>query len=207
MNPAIERFLERPASHKIAAGAVVLALLCFLFWQFLYSGEYQESVKLGEKVEALNTQIASERRLARNLKKFREEVKDLDGKLQEALKELPDSKEIPDLLSSVSNLARDSGLDVILIKPTGSENFKEFYAEVPYSVSVEGTFHQIATFFDEVGRMPRIVNINQISLRDPSIKDKIKIKADCLVTTFYFIEESERDKSRVDDSKTRRRRR
>lgn len=194
MHPAVENFFERPLSHKVAAWTGCVVFIGYIFWQFFYSAKLDEKTKAEEAIESLNTQITSEQRLARNLKKFRDEVKELNVKLTAALQELPDKREIPDLLNSVSNLARDSGLEVSLFRPQ-PEVAKDFFSEVPVSVSVEGTFHQVATFFDEVGRMNRIVNINQIQLKEPNVKEKITIKADCTATTFRYLEESERIQS------------
>jgi len=124
--------------------------------------------------------------------------------LKSALQELPDNREIPDLLSSISSLARDAGLAVPLFK-TEPESFREFYAEVPVSISVEGTYHQIATFFDEVGHLPRIVNINQIIIREPRVGDsQVSVKSECVATTFRYLEETERIQS-ADAEKGKRR--
>lgn len=206
MHPFLERQLERPASHKAAFWILSLAVIIFLFWQYSYSAKLQENSDLNERVESLTTQINHERRLAQNLPKFREEVRELDIKLQRVLQELPDKREIPELLASVSNLAREAGLEVNSFRPV-AEQLKEFYAQVPVEISVEGTFHQVATFLDEVGRMSRIVNINAIALRDPHITpDKITVKSDCVATTFRYLDESERAAAPEKGDTTKRRR-
>lgn len=194
MNQVIENFLERPLSHKIGFWVGSLGILTFLFWQYAYSGLSEEVGKLSDKVDTLNAQITHEQRLARNLGKFRKEVADLEVKLRFVLQELPDKREIPDLLASISNLARDAGLEVNLFRPN-PENMKDFYAEVPVSISVEGSYHQIATFFDEVGKLSRIVNVNEIIVREPKVTDeKVLVKSDSLITTFRYLDESERIK-------------
>jgi len=192
MHPFLERQLERPAGQKVIFWVASLAIIIFVFWQFIYSNKVQELNDLKSRVERLTTEINHERRLAQNLNKFRDQVKELDIKLKELLHELPDKREIPDLLASVSSLAREAGLEVSLFRPM-AERYKAFYAQVPVEVSVEGTFHQVATFFDEVGRLSRIVNIDGITLRDPQISDeKVVVKSDCVATTFRYLEESER---------------
>lgn len=194
MNDFIDGIMDRPASHRIGGWIVIIGLIIFIFWNYFYKDQLDELTKLNNDIENLNTQIAHEQRLARNLSKARAEVKDLDIKLKFAMQELPDKREIPELLASISDLAMDAGLEVSLFKPK-NENFREFFAEVPVSVGVEGTFHQVTTFFDEVGRLPRIVNINQIEVRDPKIRpEEVRIKTDCLATTFRYLEESERIK-------------
>lgn len=194
MNPILQNILDRPLSHRIGIWVGSILFLIFVFWQYFYGPQVTELDKLQAKIEDLNSQIGHEQRLARNLVKFRKEVKELEVKLKMALAELPDEKEIPDLLSNMSTLARDAGLEVNLFKPN-PEVFREFYAEVPVTMSVEGTFHQVATFFDEVGRLPRIVNINQIFVREPKLpegEEQMRVKSDCVATTFRYLDESQR---------------
>lgn len=206
MNELFQRFLDRPLSHKLAMWIGSLVLLCFVFWQYIYSAKLTQQTNLQEQVYTLESQIAQETRLAKNLKKFTEEVKELDIKFKFALQELPNEREIPDLLATVSGLIRDAGLQPLLFKPN-AEIHREFYAEVPVSISVEGTFHQVATFFDEVGQLPRIININQITVRDPVSGDKqVNIKADCIATTFRYLDESERIKAPQQNQKGKRKR-
>jgi type IV pilus assembly protein PilO len=206
MNPALERFLDRPASHKWGFVVISFIFLGYLFWQFLYAEKLQKFEEATSKVDSLNSSIQQEKRIARNLSKFKEEVKDLEAKLKFALTELPDKREIPDLLSTVSGRARDSGLEVTLFKPL-PETFREFYAEVPVLVNVQGTYHQIATFFDEVAKLPRIVNINQIAIRDAKIgEEEVSVKAECTAVTFRYLDEAERVKSPDAEKKKRRKR-
>ncbi len=192
MHPAIEEFLQRPRSHIAGAWIGVIVLLSLFYWQYSYRPQDKEYAAQEEKVEQLTQKIADETRRARNLGKLKEKIKELDLKLKVALQELPDKREIPDLLSSISNLARDAGLEVTLFKPS-SEMAKDFYAEVPVSISVLGSYHQVATFFDEVGQLSRIVNINQIAMREPQVQtETVQIRTDCVATTFRYLDESER---------------
>jgi type IV pilus assembly protein PilO len=158
MHPIIENFLDRSTAQKTGIVAVVALLLGGGFFQFGLSPYLEERSQLLENKQTLEQQLATERRIARNLPKYEEEVKALEVKLRLALQELPDRKQIDQLLASVSDLARKAGLEVSLFKPD-SVVPRDFYEEVPVLMSVEGTYHQVATFFDEVGRMDRIVNI------------------------------------------------
>jgi len=193
MHPILENILARPLSHKVAIWIVSLALLFGAFWSLSLGGLLAERDEASSRIEGLNAEIANERRLARNLDKFRKEVADLDQKLEVVLRQLPDQREIPDFLISIERKARESGLgDVSSFKPSG-ERFKEFYAEVPVPISVLGTYHQVATFFDEVGRLPRIVNVGDITLSQPAAKeDGVRLKAECTLTTFRYLSEEER---------------
>jgi type IV pilus assembly protein PilO len=122
------------------------------------------------------------------------EVEDLEGQLQLAIRRLPDEKEIPQLLSSISTLGRDSGLDILVFRQK-QEGYQEFYAEVPVEMQVRGTYHQVAKFFDRVRKLDRIVNVSNIVLRDPKVVDEdLLLEANSQVTTFRFLSEPERQK-------------
>lgn len=192
MHPVIENFLERPMSHKIGLGVVILALFAYIFWTYGYKTHWQTYEQISEKIETLETKVYEQQRIAKKLPEYKAEVAKLDGKLQIILRELPDSKEIENLLESISVLAIDTGLEVIKFAPARTQK-REFVAEVPVEVEVEGTFHQLATFFDEVGHLARIVNINTIGIEILNeTKTEVLIRSSFLLTTFRYLDESER---------------
>ena len=192
MHPMIESFLERPAGHKLAFWVVSLALIGFLSWQYLIKGGFEERARLQEKIEDLNVQIQEQQRIARDLPKFREEIAELDKKLNVVLRELPDKREIEGLLKSVSVLAVDTGLEVIKFAPKG-EVTRDFFAEIPVEIELRGTFHELATFFDEVGHLARIINIRDVAITiESETPQEVAIRATCTATTFRYLEEAER---------------
>jgi type IV pilus assembly protein PilO len=208
MNALVENFLNRPFSHRVGIWGGVIAVVTFIFWQYFYSGLRTEYTDLTTKIDELQTEKVNEQRLARELPKVRAAVEELDIQLRKAILELPDKREIPDLLSSISNLAKDAGLEVTLFRPK-PENMKDFYAEIPVAMNVQGTYHQVAAFFDEVGRLSRIVNLGEIMMKEPELVEgqlEIPVKVSCTATTFRFLEESERIQTVSEDDKKKRRR-
>ena len=188
----VDDFLDRPTAHKVAFWVVALGFVIFIFWQYFYKEDVAERDSLQDSVQELEVKISENRRIVRNLPKFKAEVARLDKKLELLLLELPNKKEIPAFLESISVLAIDTGLDVIKFTPRPQKN-KEFFALVPVQLELEGTFHQLATFFDEVGHLSRIVNISGIELTIvKEMTDKVIIRARCLTTTFRYRDEVER---------------
>ncbi len=100
---------------------------------------------------------------ARALKKFEAEYAEVDAQFQEALRLLPNTKEIPSLLKSITQLGTDSQLEFLLFSPQ-KERAQDFFMEIPVSIEVSGTYHNVAIFFDKVGQMERIVNILNVSM-------------------------------------------
>ena len=105
------------------------------------------------------------------------------------MKALPEKKEIPNLLASISSSGQDSGLEFALFEPK-PENNKDFYAEIPVAVKVSGSYHNVASFFDKVSRLPRIVNIDNISItaQKQTKKEGLSLSTSCTAITYRFIE-------------------
>jgi type IV pilus assembly protein PilO len=205
MHPIIESVLDRPLGHKIAIWAVSLLAVFGIAWQFSLQGQFDSKSKLEEEVMHLDSDIATERRIASRLDKARDKLKDLEVRLKEALEQLPDKSEVDDLLDHISGTAREAGLELNLFQRK-EDNVKEFYAEVPVSVSVTGSFHQVATFFDEVARLSRIVNISEIQATEPKITDsEVGIRVDCLLTAFRYLNDQERATAQATAEKKKRR--
>ena len=98
---------------------------------------------------------------------------------------LPEAKEIPLLLKTVSNLGQQQGLEFLLFKPE-KENPREFVAEIPITIHIKGTYHEIGIFFDRLRRLPRIINVKQLELG--AFEEKTgRINARCQITTFRVL--------------------
>jgi type IV pilus assembly protein PilO len=188
----LERIFDLPRTQRILYFGGLLVLLLFLYFYFLY---WPRSQQLAEKRQTLSNSLQERDRLsplAANLEKARKEAYELDARLKEAAAQLPDEKEIPDLLGSISSLGRESGLEVLLfrLKP---ETFQDFYAEVPVEMAVRGGYHQVAVFFDKVRKMDRIINITNITLKEPKLTGgQTVIDAAFSATTFRFLSDEER---------------
>lgn len=194
MSAFLDKVLERPKSQLIGIWIGSLAVITFVFWQYFYSVKSRELVETEDKRDSLNTQISQEQRLASSLPKFRKEVKALRGKKEFALKQLPERREIPGLLDSIATLAKTSGLEVKRFAPK-TDVIMDFYAAVPVQVEMRGTYHQIATFFDELSGLSRIVNVNDIKLTNPQGVEEdanVQVDSSCTITTFRYLEENER---------------
>jgi type IV pilus assembly protein PilO len=128
--------------------------------------------------------------IANNLNQFRREKEQLEQELREALAELPEDKKLDELLQLFQDRAQKAGLDIGSIEPGKVAN-ERFYAKIPIPMTASGNFHEIATFFDSLGRMRRIVNVTDIVLTDPKeVNGKIILQAKFLAVTFMFVDPS-----------------
>jgi type IV pilus assembly protein PilO len=192
MNDLLERFFELESRQRMIAAGAALLLVFGAYWYFVYSGRHAETLKVTAKIADLKQQRDTKQKLVANMDQLQETVRDLGAQLKEAEAQLPDSKEIPDLLTSISSAGRDSGLEVISFRQR-QEQLKDFYAEVPVDVTVRGNYHEVATFFDRVGKLDRIVNVGDIVMQAPKREgDEMIIDTLCSATTFRFLDEKER---------------
>lgn len=168
-------------------------LICFgifliLIGPFVYFS-YQPKVKkideLKKEQETLKTRLVRARAKAKQLKHFQDKLKKAQTEFKIAVKKLPEKKEIPSLLSSVSRSGHDAGMEFLLFEPK-AELTKEFYAEIPVSIIVTGNYHKTALFFDKVARLHRIVNIDDIKMT--ATKGSGELKTLCTAVTYRFVE-------------------
>ena len=202
----IERVLERPRGQKIAILIGSFALLLFFYWQYFASPMVEELERLDREQTTLKSQIYTEEKTIRNLPKFRAEVKNFESLRQLALNQLPYKRDMDSLLSSVTALAKDSGLNVLRFAP-GEEQIKDLYAELPIQLEFEGTFHQLMTFFDELSRLARIMSVSSITIRDPrgyQEESGVAVKGACKLIAYRHLEENERIEAPLPEDQAKR---
>jgi type IV pilus assembly protein PilO len=190
----IERFLGLEPRQKVGLILGLPMLILVFYYVFVVGPRIVETRELRQRVSDMREdRVRKEARTADREKKDAE-LRNVETALATAMTQLPDRKEIPDLLSSISLLGRDSGLDILVFRQR-PEVYREFYAEVPVEMEVRGTYHQVAAFLDEVGRLDRIVNVSNIAVTNPEIDSgELLLKARSRVTTFRFLSEDEREK-------------
>ena len=194
MNATLEKILDRPKAQKLGILVGLIILLSAAFYSFLYSPQAEEIAKLNESIEAAQNEKSIKQKRAANLPKLQKELGDLDVRLKEAIAQLPSKKEIADLLSSIATKAQESGLDIDLFRPR-PESYKDFYAEIPVEMNIKGTFHNVIMFFDAIGRLTRLVNIDNVGFKNPKVSgDRMVLEFTTTAITYRFLEEAERNK-------------
>jgi type IV pilus assembly protein PilO len=207
MNPRLEKILKLPRYQRVAICVLILGLIAGGFYYFLYLPKSQELVNLQRRSQTLQRDLSEDRKIARNLESYRSEYQAMQKELKKALKELPNEKEIPSLLTTVSSLAKDNGLDVLRFKP-GGEIPQGFYASVPVSLTIVGNYHELGQFFASVGNLSRIVNVNNLEMGKPKeAGGKTLLTVEFLATTYRFLDESEIQKNSANGKDARRNKR
>ena len=186
-----EQILDLPPKQRflIYGGGVVLIVLLYIF--LFYFPRAKEIKTKQERISSLEQERIKLQALVKDREKAKADVLQIEGRFNQVKAQLPEQKEIPELLRQVSNLGRDSGLEVTLFRQK-EEVLLDLYAEVPVEMAVRGGYHQIALFFDKVCHLDRIVNVSELSLKNPQPVDgQMYVEASFFATTYRFLSEEE----------------
>lgn len=189
---AVDSFLRQKTIVKSLVLAIILLGVIGVYWQFLYKPVVNEIHAMEPQLNRLKAELAAKRDIVQEKDRYESELEETRQKLIVALKQLPDKSEIPSLLETISALGKASGLEFLLFRPK-SEVPKNFYAEIPVDIRIQGKYKDMVLFFDRVAKMPRIVNISNIVTGTPSrdAAGSIILNTTCNATTYKFIEGEE----------------
>ncbi len=183
--PVVEEISQLTRFKRIQIVAVSVFLLLVIFGYFFYYPQYAEIEEKSKKLQELEQRLSNARISARQIDRFRQEMKNAEQDFRVTRDGLPDKQEIPALITSVSQSGHDVGLEFLLFEPK-PEIVKDFFVEIPVSVTVSGKYHDIGMFFDKISNLPRIVNIKD-TLILPS-KDGARLVTSCTAVTYKYIE-------------------
>lgn len=170
--------------HRILIFVGILLVLLAIFVFLVYIPKAGEISRIRKEITGLEQKVNRAKMRASNLTEFEEDEKQVDAQFREALRLLPNKREIPSLLKSITQLGSDSNLEFRLFSPK-KEVVGDFYIEIPVSVEVSGGYHDVALFFDKVGRMERIVNILDVSMK-PLKEGSTNLITTCDAVTYRF---------------------
>ncbi len=191
MNARAEKILNLPVYQRFILVVLIMLILVAGFYFLIYKTQIEEYDRLENQRQASQTLLVKNQKIANNFEVYKAEFEIMQKQLEQALGELPMQQEIPRLLTSIADLAREKGLDILRFKPQ-PEQVQGFYAEVPVDLKLVGSFHEAAVFFDSVSHMERIVNIRELSLQNPiRTGGKTSVDVTCQAVTYRFVENAE----------------
>jgi Tfp pilus assembly protein PilO len=205
---ALKTGLEgKPWYFGLGAGLFVgLLLFAVGFWRALQP--MRDDYDLEEKkLSELQNKLQEGRAAKQELPKFREEVRQLELELDKLLRILPARRNTPDLMRRIRSLAEQGDFSLKKFNP-GTLTDKEFFSEWPIEVDLDGSYHNLALFFDRISRFSRIINIEDMtvsalppvkSTKDPNAANPRTITARFIAKTFVYKEPEPEDTSSAKD--------
>jgi type IV pilus assembly protein PilO len=187
----MEKYLDQLQKLPLATKAAVVLFLV----GGITAGNYfmliqpieDQIVRLDAEQTKLDTELIGKQTIANNLNEFKRKKEKLEQQLAEALTELPLTADIDELLRQLNDVAKKAGLEITSVTP-GVESTESFYAKIPIAMVVQGSYEEIAVFFESVSKLRRIVNIANVQLSSVSTTktEKILLNAAFSATTFRF---------------------
>lgn len=197
----MDSILKLPTPKKVLILVVILCAIAGLYLYFFFVPVRDDLSAAQRELSKLESELSSSKAIARDLKKFKAQVERLNEELKSALTQLPNEKEIPEILRTISSLGKESNLEFTLFRPK-SEEPQQFYAKVPIELVALGNYHNIGIFFDKVSKLPRIINVVDFNMtKAKDIKEmrgkdetQILLKTSCMINTYRFIEKKSEEK-------------
>jgi len=188
----LDKIEELSNPQKLGGGVVIYVIIILILYFMMIGPTVSNTAVAVDRRGDLEVEEAENRKIAENRSLWEESVNRLNEELAKAVKELPNSREIPELLRRISSIGKKIGLEFLLFQPM-PEITRDFYAEVPVRLKVQGSFHEVATFFDRIGKLNRIVNVKNITLSDPEERSgKVMMTIQGTAVTYRFLTEEEK---------------
>lgn len=183
----LEQLAKIPKAIRLAVVCTLLASLAGVYWYTSYQPAQARRAELVAQSQGLQRTLNNARSVANNLPAFEAEVAELESDLDLALKQLPNRKQFEDLLQDISTAGKKVGVSIKTID-RNKEVKRDFYAEVPFNLELEGTYHDLARFFEMVATLPRIVNVGALEIDvQGETRTATRLKVSGKATTFRFL--------------------
>lgn len=190
-NRIFEQLGRLPRSQRLLLFVLLYILMIGAYGFALFMPAQSDISDYRTQEQALLQQKAQLEQRLRDKERFEAELQELMAELKEALKELPNDREIPGLLKGISSMGNKVGLEVRKFQPL-PENKLEYVAEVPVALEVAGSYHEIALFFERMAKMNRIVYVQDVEMTEPQeVGGEVRLKVTGNAVTFRFLTDEE----------------
>lgn len=177
-----------PLGPRIVVLLAILLLVLGGAWYFDWSSQNEQLDQKRQEESQLKDEWLNKKKQAVNLDEYRKQLADIDRQFGALLKQLPNRTEMDNLLVDVNQAGLGRGLQFDLWKP-GNEQVREFYAEVPVSITVLGAYHDIGNFVGDVAKLSRIVTLNDVALTTDDKSGGLKM--DATAVTYRYLDSDE----------------
>ncbi len=176
-----------PILPKLGVLLLLFIALVFASYWFDWKDQIDQIDAATAKEEQLRSTFLTKKKQAIDPPAYRKQLVDIESQFGALLKQLPGKSEMDALLTDINQAGLGRGLQFELFRPAANETAKDFYSELPITIRVTGSYHDLGAFASDIGRLSRIVTLNDISLA--TAKDGLTL--DATAKTFRYLDESE----------------
>jgi len=180
----LQSFVDGPRLPKVVLGLVGLVVIGAASFFLVISPAQARIDALAQRKAQLTGEVNQAKAQVAEIERFRREIAELEKRLVLLADRLPSEKETPTLYRALSSAAEASGLGVSLFQPREARA-KDVVNEIPITVSAEGSYHELAKFFERVAALPRVVAVNDFKLTGLA-KSRNSVKADLTLATYMY---------------------
>ena len=191
INLVLEKVGTLTKVQRLIICLLTFAVIGGTYYYFIFMPKNEELEKLEKNLTVQMNKLANYKKRAAKILFYEKKMAATMVEFNQAMKALPEKKEIPSLLTAISKVGSNSGLDFLLFQPEKEVN-KEFYKEIPVSIKISGAYHQVTNFLFQITKLNRIVNINNVDIKGK--KGGSKLEMSCKAVTYMFIEKKEPEK-------------
>ena len=181
-----------PVPIKIGSMLILFALLVLGGYWFLWKDQLEELDQSQQQEKKLRAEFLDKKQQAVNLDVYRQQVTEIEQAFGALLRQLPNKSEMEALLTDINQAGLGRGLEFELFKP-GQEAVHDFYVQLPITIRVTGTYHDLGRFASDAAQLPRIVTLNNISIAQAPTGNLVM---DVTATTYRYLDEEESLKNR-----------
>jgi type IV pilus assembly protein PilO len=190
----LQRYLDpkkiggAPILVKLGVLVIVLAAIVGASWYFDWQDQLDKIAREASKETGLRETFKTKKLEAINLPAYQKQLEDIEKSFGALLKQLPGKAEMDALLTDINQAGLGRGLQFELFRPAAAEIRRDFYAELPITIRITGNYHDIGAFASDIGKLSRIVTLNDIALA-PAAKGPLAL--DATAKTFRYLDEGE----------------
>jgi type IV pilus assembly protein PilO len=173
--------------------ALLLVMVLVLIVGLGYALDWQEQMDELDAGRTRETKLKDEyvakEQQAVNLDLYRQQLREIDSSFGALLKQLPNRSQMDALLVDINQAGLGRGLQFDLFKPAPAETKREFYAELPVTLRITGSYHDMGQFASDIGQLSRIVTLNDIGLTSGGKNGALVM--DVTAKTFRYLDDDE----------------
>jgi len=174
-----------PTGFKIFVTLLISAAILFAGYWFIVKDQIVELERQQNEETLKRKEFAEKKALAINLVAYQQQIEEIKDTFGILLQQLPDKTEVPELLIEITQAGLGRGLQFELFKPQ-NRRVADFYAELPISLQIVGTYHELGNFVSDLAAIPRIVTIGDLLLK-PSGGGKLRMTA--VIKTYHYLDD------------------
>jgi type IV pilus assembly protein PilO len=182
--PFFDPIVNIERKYKLAIGIVGLLVVVAVPWYLVIAPAQERVARLDAQLQQTQAEIAQQRAILAQLETFRRQLAELEKQLSGLTQKLPTEREMPPLYRTMSDAAFQTGLAVTLFQPREAR-VRDYYAEIPITLTAEGGYHDLAQFFDRLAGLSRVVTVGNWKLTGLG-RAKSPMRADMTLATYQY---------------------